>query len=111
MGRVYLAHDARLNRKVALKVLPPDLINSHERITRFEQEGRLWNRCGTMRVSTICCGAATSYRRGNLIKPANSGSSSPAPESRNSDSCLRLRVARNDRPARETVEESDVRAQ
>ena len=40
MGEVYLAHDTRLKRKVALKVLPADLINDPERLRRFEQEAQ-----------------------------------------------------------------------
>src|SRR5262245_13596929 len=40
MGSVYLAYDPRLGRKVALKVLPPDLIEDEERVRRFRQEAR-----------------------------------------------------------------------
>ncbi len=40
MGEVYLAQDTRLNRKVALKVLPPELAANHDRMRRFEQEAR-----------------------------------------------------------------------
>ena len=35
MGRVYLAHDARLNRHVALKLLPGELRTDPERNARF----------------------------------------------------------------------------
>ena len=35
MGEVYLAHDTRLDRQVALKVLPPDLANDPMRRQRF----------------------------------------------------------------------------
>jgi eukaryotic-like serine/threonine-protein kinase len=38
MGEVYLAEDLRLHRKVALKVLPPDLASNQDRMRRFEQE-------------------------------------------------------------------------
>jgi eukaryotic-like serine/threonine-protein kinase len=40
MGEVYLAQDTRLKRKVALKVLPADLINDRDRLHRFEQEAQ-----------------------------------------------------------------------
>ena len=38
MGDVYLADDSKLDRKVALKVLPPELAESEERRARFERE-------------------------------------------------------------------------
>ena len=38
MGRVYLAEDTRLRRRVALKVLPLDLTASQERLERFQRE-------------------------------------------------------------------------
>ncbi|MCA1568206.1 MAG: protein kinase [Acidobacteria bacterium] len=40
MGEVYLAHDAKLKRKVALKILPPQFISDPERVRRFERESR-----------------------------------------------------------------------
>ncbi|HTD21277.1 MAG TPA: bifunctional serine/threonine-protein kinase/formylglycine-generating enzyme family protein [Terriglobales bacterium] len=40
MGEVYCAHDSRLNRDVAIKVLPPFLSNDPDRLRRFEQEAR-----------------------------------------------------------------------
>src|SRR5687767_15938825 len=38
MGEVYLAQDTTLQRKVALKVLPPDVAANQDRMRRFEQE-------------------------------------------------------------------------
>ena len=40
MGEVYLAHDTRLQRSVAVKVLPAAFADSAERLRRFEQEAR-----------------------------------------------------------------------
>lgn len=40
MGEVYRAHDARLGRDVALKILPDDVASSPERLARFETEVR-----------------------------------------------------------------------
>lgn len=40
MGEVYHARDSRLERDVAIKVLPPELAADRERIERFEREAR-----------------------------------------------------------------------
>src|SRR6266446_7075141 len=38
MGEVYLARDTRLEREVALKLLPPELAGDPERLAQFRQE-------------------------------------------------------------------------
>ena len=40
MGEVYRAHDKRLDREVAIKVLPESLTSDPDRLRRFEQEAR-----------------------------------------------------------------------
>src|SRR3982751_4378037 len=41
MGRVYLALDTRLNRRVALKVLSAERVNNPRAIRRFQREARV----------------------------------------------------------------------
>jgi eukaryotic-like serine/threonine-protein kinase len=50
MGKVYLAHDIRLGRKVALKLLDPRLLDDTEQRTRFLREPPPL-RCSTIRTS------------------------------------------------------------
>src|SRR5581483_5584495 len=40
MGEVYKAHDTTLDRNVALKILPPDLVQDPDRVRRFVQEAK-----------------------------------------------------------------------
>src|ERR1700738_1235763 len=40
MGEVYLAHDARLDRQVAIKLLPPSFAADPDRRARFEREAK-----------------------------------------------------------------------
>jgi serine/threonine-protein kinase len=40
MGEVYLAQDMKLNRKVALKILPAGLVTNDDRMRRFTQEAK-----------------------------------------------------------------------
>ena len=40
MGEVYRARDTRLDRDVAIKVLPESVSSDPERLRRFEQEAR-----------------------------------------------------------------------
>jgi serine/threonine-protein kinase len=40
MGEVYLAEDTNLDRKVAIKILPPELASNADRMRRFRQEAK-----------------------------------------------------------------------
>src|SRR5215470_5866658 len=53
MGVVYLARDPVLDRPVALKLLPPDVARSPERLGRFTREAKLLASLNHPTVATI----------------------------------------------------------
>src|SRR6266540_3907389 len=53
MGEIYLAQDARLNRKVAIKLLPERYTLDPERLRRFEQEAQAASALNHPNIITI----------------------------------------------------------
>ncbi|HXM49217.1 MAG TPA: protein kinase [Pyrinomonadaceae bacterium] len=53
MGEVYLAEDTRLDRTVALKILPPDVAADKRRMQRFKQEAKLASSLNQPNILTI----------------------------------------------------------
>jgi eukaryotic-like serine/threonine-protein kinase len=53
MGEVYLAQDTRLNRKVAIKLLPADFAADADRVRRFEQEARATSALNHPNILTV----------------------------------------------------------
>ena len=53
MGEVYLAHDTRLGRKVAVKLLRPGLTSNRDAVRRFEQEARAVSSLNHPNIVTI----------------------------------------------------------
>jgi len=53
MGEVYRAHDTRLRRDVALKILPRELIADPDRLARFEREARMLAALNHPHIATL----------------------------------------------------------
>ena len=46
MGQVWRARDTKLNRDVAIKVLPAEFAKDHDRVARFKREAASLRLCG-----------------------------------------------------------------
>src|SRR5215470_7175277 len=53
MGEVYRAHDSRLNREVAIKLLPPEVADNVDRLRRFEQEAQATSALNHPNILTV----------------------------------------------------------
>ena len=53
MGEVFLAHDSRLGRKVALKMLPAAFTQNADRVSRFEREAKAASALNHPNILTI----------------------------------------------------------
>ena len=64
MGEVYLAQDTKLDRKVALKILPAELAANQDRMRRFVQESKP-QLPSTIRTSRTFMKSGRTMRRSN----------------------------------------------
>src|SRR5712672_1030449 len=53
MGEVYQAHDTKLGREVAIKVLPAAFVGDPERLARFQREARMLASLNHPNIATI----------------------------------------------------------
>ena len=60
MGEVYRAKDTKLEREVAVKILPEEMAHRPDRMARFEREAKTLSQLQHPNVCTLCdVGSAT----------------------------------------------------
>jgi len=74
MGEVYRAHDERLDRDVAIKVLPEEVAGVQDRLERFEREAKLLASLNHPNIATLH-GLEKEEGRGFLVMELVEGSS------------------------------------
>jgi len=73
MGEVYSARDTRLDRTVAIKLLPPQVVQDPDRVARFEREAKLLGSLSHPGIATVY-GLEAAHDRGIVhrdLKPAD----------------------------------------
>ena len=53
MGEVYRARDTKLDREVAIKILPDEFCDDPKRLARFEREAKALARLNHANIGTI----------------------------------------------------------
>src|SRR5258708_2755275 len=86
-GEVYRARDARLNRDVAVKVLPASFAENPDRLRRFEQEARatgMLNHPNILAVYDVGTHDGAPYLVTELLEGQRCAKNSPCPAARRS---------------------------
>src|SRR5882724_1059476 len=76
MGEVYKAHDTSLDRNVALKILPPDLVQDPDRVRRFVQEAKSASALSHPHIITIYEIGEIKVDPGQVMESKDSGAKS-----------------------------------
>ena len=95
MGVVYLAEDTTLDRKIALKVLPPELADSPERLERFQREAKTLaalDHPNIVTIHTVESAAGMRFLTMAYVEGETLGELTP-PEGLPAERCLELAVA------------------